>query len=77
MLFEIYDGHTEDGKGSRRYAIAPEALQDEYYKEEYGEYPTPDGWFEHKFTHNVVKVGEIEVEGDIDLLCDSFPVDGD
>lgn len=77
MIFEIYEGHTKDGKGSDRMAIRPEEFLDEEYKEEYGEYPTPDNWFLPQFTHNVIKIGEIEIHGDTDLLLPSFSVDGD
>ncbi len=77
MIFEIYEGYTKSGEGSRRHAIRPEALTDEEYKEEYGVFPEPANWFESPFNHSVIKCGEIEIEGDTDLLCDSFSVDGD
>lgn len=77
MIFEIYEGYTEDGQGYRRYAIRPEEFEDEEYQKEYGEKQKPENWFEPRFCHNVTKLGEIEVEGDVDLLYNSFSIDGD
>ena len=73
MIFEIYEGYTEEGNGSRKYAINPKLFKEE----EEGHYPKPEDWFEPRFSHNITKLGEIKVEGDVDLLYDSFSVDGE
>ena len=55
MIFEIYEGYTEEGNGSRKYAINPKLFKEE----EEGHYPKPEDWFEPRFSHNITKLGEI------------------
>lgn len=73
--YKIYNGATKDGRHSMRIAIDVEEIgiaRDDDVDEGITK---PEDWFIPGF--KVTEVGEIYIEGNIDLLYPSFAVDAD